>query len=162
VPLKDRKDFKLIGKPIRNVKNKDITTGKPIFGLDVVREGMVYAMVQRPPAFGTNIKSIDSAAVKASPGILDVLQFQQNVAIIGKSTWEIMKAKKLLKVEYEKAGEIESSTDHEAIFTAGMQADAKTTVHRKDGDVDAAFQNAAKIISSEYQCPFCHTTRWSL
>jgi isoquinoline 1-oxidoreductase beta subunit len=154
VTLKDKKDFKLIGKAIRNVKNKDISTGKPIFGLDVYREGMVYAMVQRPPAFGTKIKSIDSTKAKSSPGILDVLQFQQNVAIVGKSTWEIMKAKKLLKVEYEKDGNLESSTDHEAIFNAGMQTDAKTTVHRKDGDVEAAFTGAAKIISSEYQCPF--------
>jgi isoquinoline 1-oxidoreductase beta subunit len=153
VPLKDRKDFKLIGKPIRNVRNKEIVTGKPLFGLDVYKEGMVHAMIQRPPAFGTKIKSIDSAAAKAAPGILDVVQFQQNVAIIGNSTWQIMKAKKLLKVEYETAGKVESSADHEAIFTALMDG-TKVTVNRKDGDVDAAFKSAAKIIKSEYQCPF--------
>lgn len=153
VPLKDRKDFKLIGKPIRNVRNKEIITGKPLYGLDVYKEGMVHAMIQRPPAFGTKIKSIDSAAAKASPGIIDVVQFQQNVAIVGNSTWEIMKAKKLLKVEYEKEGKIESSADHDAIFSALMN-DPKATVHRKDGDVDAAFQTAAKVIKGEYQCPF--------
>nr|MCU0395454.1 molybdopterin-dependent oxidoreductase [Chitinophagaceae bacterium] len=82
VPLKDRKDFKLIGKPIRNVKNRDIITGQPIFGLDYYREGMVFAMIQRPPAFGTKIKSVNSAAAKASPGIMDVVQFKNNVAIV--------------------------------------------------------------------------------
>ena len=153
VPLKDRKDFKLIGKPIKNVRNKEIVTGKPLYGLDVYKEGMVHAMIQRPPAFGTKIKSIDSAAAKAAPGILDVVQFQQNVAIVGNSTWQIMKAKKLLKVEYEKEGKIESSADHDAIFTALMDG-PKATVHRKDGDVEAAFANAAKIIKGEYQCPF--------
>lgn len=153
VPLKDRKDFKLIGKPIKNVRNKEIVTGKPLYGLDVYKEGMVHAMIQRPPAFGTKIKSIDSAAAKAAPGILDVVQFQQNVAIVGNSTWQIMKAKKLLKVEYEKEGKIESSADHDAIFSSLMDG-TKVTVHRKDGDVDAAFTGAAKIIKGEYQCPF--------
>jgi isoquinoline 1-oxidoreductase beta subunit len=152
VPLKDRKDFTLIGKPIRNVKNADIIRGNPIFGLDYYREGMVYAVVQRPP-FGMKIKSIDGAAAKAMPGVTDVLQFQQNVAIVGKSTWEILKAKKALKVSYEKDGNVESTADHEALFAQLMKSD-KPTVHRKDGDVDAAFESAAKVIQSEYQCPF--------
>jgi isoquinoline 1-oxidoreductase beta subunit len=153
VPLKDSKDFKLIGKPIRNIKNKDIITGKPIYGLDFYREGMVIAMVQRPPAFGTKIKSINDAAVKTSPGILDVVKFQENVAIVGKTTWEIMKAKKLLEVEYEKAGNIESTADHDALLTSMLDGE-KITVQRKDGDVEMAFKNAAKIIKSEYQSPF--------
>jgi len=153
VPLKDRKDFKLIGKPIRNVRNKEIATGKPIFGLDFYREGMVYAVVQRPPAFGTKIKSIDSSAAKASPGVMDVVQFQQNVAVVGRSTWEAMKAKKLLKVEYEGQEKTESTTDHEALFTKLMDA-PNATVQRKDGDVEAAFKSAAKIVKAEYQCPF--------
>jgi isoquinoline 1-oxidoreductase beta subunit len=153
VPLKDPKDFKLIGKPIRNLKNKDIITGKPMYGLDFHREGMVYAMVQRPPAFGTKIKSIDAMAAKASPGIIDVVQFQENVAVVGKSTWQVMKAKKLLNVTYEQSGVLESSSDHEAIFTDLME-NGKAQVQRKDGDVEAAFKVAAKRISSEYECPF--------
>ena len=153
VPLKDPKDFKLIGKPIRNLKNKDIITGKPMYGLDFHREGMVYAMVQRPPAFGTKIKSIDAMAAKASPGIIDVVQFQENVAVVGKSTWQVMKAKKLLNVTYEQSGVLESSSDHEAIFTDLME-NGKAQVQRKDGNVEAAFKVAAKRIRSEYECPF--------
>lgn len=153
VPLKDRKDFKLIGKPIRNVKNKDIATGQPIYGLDVYREGMVYAMVQRPPAFGTKIKSLNSAAAKACPGILDVVQFGNNVAVVGKSTWQVMKAKKLLDVTYEQDGEIQSTQDHEDLFSKSM-TDPNANVVRKDGDVVAAFAQAAKVVSAEYQCPF--------
>ena len=57
VPLKDRKDFKLIGTAVRNVENKNIITGKPLFWLDFYRDGMAMAMIQRPPAFGTKIKS---------------------------------------------------------------------------------------------------------
>lgn len=153
VPLKDRKDFKIIGKPMQNVQSKNIVTGKGIFGLDFYREGMVYAVMQRPPAFGTKIKSVDAAAAKAMPGIIDVVTFKNNVAIVGKSTWEVMKAKKSLKVMYEKEGNIESSDDHNKILVSLLDSD-KAVTRRKDGDVETAFKNAAKIIKSEYQCPF--------
>ena len=153
VQLKNRKDFKLIGKAIKNVENKNIITGKGIFGLDVYRDGMVYAMIQRPPAFGTKIKSVDDKAVKAMPGIIDVVTFKNNVAVVGKSTWEVMKARKVLKVEYEKDGNIESTADHNQLFTTMLNSD-NAQVRRKDGDVETAFKNAAKVITSEYQCPF--------
>src|SRR6187397_435119 len=153
IPLKDRKDFKLIGTDIRNVSNHNIITGKGIFGLDFYREGMVIAMIQRPPAFGTKMKSVNDAAAKAMPGIIDVVTFKNNVAVVGRSTWEVMKAKKALKVEYEKDGNIESTTDHNQLFTSLMNSD-KAQVRRKDGDVETAFKTAAKVVASEYQCPF--------
>ncbi|HVG11417.1 MAG TPA: molybdopterin cofactor-binding domain-containing protein, partial [Flavisolibacter sp.] len=152
-PLKNRNDFKIIGSSVRNVENKSITTGKGIFGLDFHREGMVLAMIQRPPAFGTKVKSVDAAAAKAMPGIIDVVTFKNNVAVVGKSTWEIMKARKAVKIEYENDGNIESTSDHDQLFISLLNSD-KTTVRRKDGDVETAFKNAAKIIKSEYQCPF--------
>jgi isoquinoline 1-oxidoreductase subunit beta len=82
VKLKDRKDFKLIGTAVKNVENKNIITGKPLFGLDFYREGMLFAMIQRPPAFGTKIKSVDASAAKTMPGIIDVVTFKNNVAIV--------------------------------------------------------------------------------
>ena len=153
IPLKNRKDFKLIGKSIRNVENKNIITGKGIFGLDFYREGMVYAMIQRPPGFGTKLKSVDDKAARVMPGIIDVVTMKNNVAIVGKSTWEVMKARKVLKVEYEKEGNIESTADHNQLFATMLNSD-KAQVKRKDGDVESAFKNAAKVITSEYQCPF--------
>jgi len=153
VNFKDRKDFKLIGTEIRNVSNQAILTGKPLFGLDFYREGMVYAMIQRPPAFGTKIKSADTAAAKAMPGIIDVITFKNNVAVVGKSTWEVMKARKAIKVEYEKEGNIESTVDHKELFTSLLNS-TNATVRRKDGDVESAFSSAAKVITSEFECPF--------
>jgi isoquinoline 1-oxidoreductase beta subunit len=153
VPLKDRKDFKLIGRAITNVENKTIITGKGLFGLDFYRPGMVFAVIQRPPAFGTKIKSVNDAVAKSSPGVLDVVTFKNNVAVVGNSTWEVMKAKKLLKIEYEKDGNIESTSDHDQLFISLLNSD-KSTIRRKDGDVDAAFRNADKVVKSEFQCPF--------
>lgn len=153
VKLKDRKDFKIIGKPIRNVDNQAMLTGKPLYGLDFYREGMLTAMIQRPRSFGMKVKSFDGTAAKAVPGIVDVIQFKNNVAVIGKNTWSIIKARKLLKIEYEKEAAIESTPDHDALFRKLLDA-KEATVRRKDGDVDTAFSGAAKVIKREYQCPF--------
>ncbi len=153
VKLKDRKDFKLIGKSVRNVENLKIVTGKPLFGIDFYREGMVFAMIQRPLQFGMKLKSFDGSIAKSMPGIIDVVSFKNNVAVVGKSTWQVLKARKMLKIEYEKEFDLESTEDHDKLFL-NLMDNGQATVRRKDGDVDAAFKNAAKVIKGEYQCPF--------
>lgn len=153
VPLKNHKDFKLIGKPIRNVENKNIVVGKPLFGLDFYRDGMVYAVVQRPPAFGSKIKAVDDKAARAVQGVSDVVRFGNNVAVVANSTWAAMKGRKALVVSYEPDKALESSTDHADIFSKLMDS-PNARMHRKEGDVDTAFKNAAKVIKREYECPF--------
>ena len=152
VKLKDNKDFKLIGTTVKNVDNPKILTGKPLFGLDFYRDGMLFAMLQRP-AFGYKLKLLNATAAKAMPGIVDVLTFDNNVAIVGKSTWQVKKAKDALKIEWEKADTLESTADHNRLFSELLDSD-KATVRRKDGDVEAAFSGAAKVVKAEYQCPF--------
>lgn len=153
VKLKDRKDFKLIGTSLKNVENQKIVTGKPLFGLDFYREGMVYAMIQRPEQFGMKLKSFDASFAKSMPGIIDVVSFKNNVAVVGKSTWQVLKARKMLRIEYEPEFPLESTEDHDKLFL-NLMDNGQTTVRRKDGDVDTAFKNAAKVIKGEYQCPF--------
>lgn len=156
IKLKDRKDFKLIGTAVKNVDNHEMVTGKPLYGLDFYREGMLYAMIQRPESFGKKLKSVDADAAKAMPGIVDVVTFKNNVAVVGKSTWAVNKARKALKITYEADGPLESTADHDRLFKELMESkdSAVVSVKRQDGDVDAAFKNAAKVITREYQCPF--------
>lgn len=153
VKLKESKDFKLIGSTIKGVDNQDILTGKPLFGLDFYREGMVFAMIQRPPAFGLKLKSVDATAAKALGGVIDVVSFKNKVAVVGKSTWEVKKGRDALKIEWEKDGNLESSDDHNRIFKELLNAE-KAEVRRKDGDIEEAFKTAFKVVESEYQCPF--------
>ncbi|UTA69219.1 xanthine dehydrogenase family protein molybdopterin-binding subunit [Emticicia sp. 21SJ11W-3] len=153
VKLKDIKDFSLIGSTIKGVDNQDILTGKPLFGIDFYREGMLFSMIQRPPAFGLKLKSFDASAAKAMPGIVDVVSFKNKVAVVGKSTWEVKKAREALKIEWEKEGNLESTEDHNRIFKELLDS-PKADVRRKEGNVEEAFKNAAKIVESEYQCPF--------
>ncbi|KPM49775.1 xanthine dehydrogenase family protein molybdopterin-binding subunit [Jiulongibacter sediminis] len=118
VKLKDRSDFHIIGTPVKNVEGKNIVTGKPLFGIDTIKEGMKIAMIVHPPAFGLKLKSYDVASVKKLKGIIDVFDikvfnedyertffdtttFNEVVAIVGEDTWSVMKAKKALKVSWE-------------------------------------------------------------
>ncbi|MFN4145662.1 MAG: molybdopterin cofactor-binding domain-containing protein [Runella sp.] len=153
VKLKATKDFKLIGSSVKGVDNKDIATGKAIFGIDYKRDGMLYAVIQRPPAFGQKLVSFDATEAKKVSGIVDVVSFGNKVAVVGKSTWQVMKARKALNIQWEKEKDLESTSDHDRILKELLNSD-KLTVHRKDGDIEAAFKSAHKIIEAEYQCPF--------
>jgi isoquinoline 1-oxidoreductase subunit beta len=153
VTLKDRKDFKLIGTFVKGVDNHAIMTGKPLFGLDFQREGMLIAMLQRPPAFGLKLKSFDATTAKAMSGIVDVVSFKNKVAIVGKTTWEVKKARETVKIEWEKEDTLESTDDHNRLFKELLNSN-KAEVRRKDGDTEGVFKTAAKVLEAEYQCPF--------
>ncbi len=153
VELKKTSDFNLIGQTIKSVDNKDVLTGKPVFGLDFKTEGMLYAQIQRPPGFGQTLKSFDATAAKKLPGIVDVVSFGNKVAIVGKSTWQVMKARNEVRIEWKNEKELESDEMHNKIFTDLMNSD-KAEVKRKDGDVETAFKNAHKVVEATYQCPF--------
>lgn len=175
VPLKEIKDYKIIGQNIRNVDGFNIATGKPLFGLDVQKPGMLIAMIEHPPAFGMKLKSVDDTAAKAISGIKDVLtinvepegvqkqwsdvnSFPQLVAVVGETTWQVMKAKKALKIEWESTTPQESSSDHEATLAELVSKPAQEA-SRRDGNPEKAFAAAAKVIEKTYNAPFlAHNT----
>jgi len=175
VALKDPKDFKIIGQSQKNVDAKEIVTGKPLFGLDTQREGMMIAMIEHAPAFGMKLKSMDASKAKAMPGIKDVFTIQtypegverqwsdtnaftELVVVLGETTWQVMKAKRALELEWEQDTQAENTEDHEAGLSRLIAKGAKEP-SRKDGDPEAAFKNAAKVIEREYSAPFlAHNT----
>ena len=188
VQLKDIKDFRIIGTSRRNVDGFKIVTGQPLFGLDIQRDGMLIAMITHPPAFGMKLKSVDGLAAWAMPGIKDVFTiktlhedyekqffdtctFPDLVAVVGNSTWDVMKAKKALDIQWEPIADstetrrrfgstqtvrmpagLENTTDHVAAMAA--MATSQVRIARRDGDPEAAFKNAAKIIERTYTAPF--------
>ncbi len=193
VELKDVKDFKIIGTSRKNVDGPKIVTGQPLYGLDYKREGMLIAMIAHPPAFGLRLKSYDGSSAEAMPGIkgvftmktfndgysksaFDTSAFTDLVVVVGNSTWEVMNAKKALRIEWEPAPEItetmslfgrefpkrtpaglESTQAHKTQM-AEMSAKGGKEV-RKDGNPEAAFKKAAKVIERTYTCPFlAHNT----
>ncbi len=175
VTLKDPKDFKLIGHRVRNVDGWDIVQGKPLFGLDIQEEGMKIAMIVHPPAFGMKIKSMDDAAVKQMDGITDVIRinvepegwnpqwsdvnaYPELAVVVGETTWQVMKAKKALKVEWEEESPLENTAAQKDLLD-DMLMNGAVEVARKDGDPDGAFAKAAKIVEKTYSAPFlAHNT----
>jgi len=173
IELKDPKDFTIIGTDRKNVDGKKIVTGVPLYGLDIKREGMLIAMIEHAPAFGMKLSSMDASAAKAMPGIKDVIQintlppekqwsdinaFTDVVAIVGNSTWEVMKAKKALNIQWKPDGKLENSADHDAALTQLISKSAKE-IGRKDGNPEKAFKDAAKVVERTYSAPFlAHNT----
>lgn len=194
VKLKEIKDFKIIGNSKKNVDGLNIVTGKPLFAIDHKVDGMLYSAIVHPPAFGMKLKSFDATSVQSMPGIKDVFSikvfnedyernffdvatFPEIVAIVGNSTWEVLQAKKALKVEWENATQssfamtdfggnkstgtipagLENSNDHKAKMA---EYSAKPgNILRRDGDPEGQFKKAAKVIERTYSAPFlAHNT----
>jgi len=188
VKPKEPKDFKIVRTSKKNVEGLNIVTGKPLFGLDYRQDGMLIAMIHHPPAFGMRLKSYDAAQALKMPGIQDVFvlnvydddyereifdtrTFNEILVVVGKTTWEVMNARKKLDVQWEPLVEKKETVNmfgrkQEEITPAGlesselhykkMQEKAKepATLLRKDGDPDTAFKNAAQIIERTYTAPF--------
>jgi isoquinoline 1-oxidoreductase subunit beta len=93
VPLKDPKDFTIIGTRVKDVDAKAIVTGKPLFGIDTRKEGMLYAVVARPPAHGKKLQSFDDSAALKVNGVKKVVQVKNSVAVLATSTWAAMKGR---------------------------------------------------------------------
>ena len=87
VALKDRKDWKLIGKPTKRLDTPEKITGKAKFGMDVQFDGLLTAVVARAPVFGATLKSFDGAAAKAVPGVRQVVQVPSGVAVVADHFW---------------------------------------------------------------------------
>lgn len=153
VELKDPSEFKIIGKSTRNVDMEGILTGKPLFGLDFKREGMLYAVVLRPPAFGLKLKSFDDSGAKQVNGVQQVVEINNKVAVLATSTWAAMKGKSALTAEWEEDGALESTSYHDEALKNLLNTKAAEP-KRSDGDFDAAAQVADQIIERTYEAPF--------
>ncbi len=174
VELKEPKDYKLIGTPQKNVEGPKIVTGEPLFGLDFKREGMLLAMIEHPPAFGMKPISFNEDEIKGMPGVRDAFivdttteepiwaetnAFNQLVTIVGETTWELMNAKKALRVNWERTSPAENTEEHEAKLRQGLVSGKIEDDKRIDGDPDAAFARAAKVVERTYSSPFmAHNT----
>ncbi len=153
VELKDPSQYKIIGTSVPNVDNHHIVTGKPLYGIDTRRDGMLYAAITHPPAFGQKLKNVDDRAARAIAGVKDVITFDNNVVVLAASTWQAFQGKKALKIEWGRDTEAESTPSIDARMREMLQQ-SEAEPRRKDGDPDRAFREATTIVESIYECPF--------
>ena len=125
VELKDPSVYKIIGSSKKNVDGLKIATGQPLFGIDVMKEGMKIAVMIHPPAFGMTLKSFNADNAKQMPGVVDVFQidayqgdtqnsafdiaaFRDLVVIVADTTWQAMQAKKAVQCEWIEADDVKT------------------------------------------------------
>lgn len=163
VQLKDPRSYTLLGKRIGGVDNPAVVTGKPLFGIDLRRPGMVYAVFEKCPVFGGKVKSTNLDAIKARPGVRDAFivngtadlnGLMPGVAIVATSTWAALAARERLRVEWDEGPNGGNSW-------AGFLAKARELARRpggkllrKDGDVEAALAAAMHRVDATYTYPF--------
>jgi isoquinoline 1-oxidoreductase subunit beta len=162
--LKDASAFRYIGKGnIPVVDLFDITTGKATYGQDVVLPGLRFAVVARPPVVQGKVKSYDASATLQVPGVLKVVTIDGTpppakfaplggVAVIATSTWAALKGREALKIVWDDG--LNGSFDSVA-YKAQLEATVRKPgkIERNEGDVEAAFSQAAKVITAEYYSP---------
>ncbi len=153
IPLKDPKDFTLVGKPVHRLDTPSKTNGTAQFGLDVYIPGMLTAVVARAPVFGGKVVSFNADQAKAIPGVVNVVQVPSGVAVIAKGFWPAKLGREKLEITWDDG-------PGAALSTVEMRANFSTLsktpglVARKVGDPAAALAGAAKTITAEYEVPY--------
>src|SRR5690242_20251396 len=168
VPLKARRDFRIIGTSRRGLDVPAIVTGRAHFGIDVRVPGMLFASIERSPIFGGRVQRFDDTATRSVPGVCAVIaidadalpEFEENspkmpngVAVLADSTWAAMQGRRALSVEWDARGGEAESTAAMRARAESLAPDTPRVVRRDDGHFDEAFAGAAKRLEAVYEVP---------
>jgi len=158
VPLKNPKDFKIVGTAVKRLDSPEKVDGTARFGLDVRVPDMVYAAIANCPVFGGTLASVDDTHAKKIPGVRQVVKIDNAVAVIGDHTWAAKRGLQALDIKWNE-GENGSVSMKQIVDDLAHASQRDGAVARKEGDVAQAFSNAKKRVDVIYQQPFlAHAT----
>ncbi len=155
VELKDPKDWKLIGKPVKRLDTLDKLTGKQVFGADLQMPGMLNATIRACPIFGGKLESFDDSRVRKMPGVHTVVRVEDDaVAVVADTWWQAKTALDALPVIWDKGPNAGvSSASIEQMLDGGLGAD-EAFVGNQVGDVGKALKGAVKTVEAVYAYPY--------
>ncbi|MBI3516770.1 MAG: xanthine dehydrogenase family protein molybdopterin-binding subunit [Proteobacteria bacterium] len=154
--LKDPKDWKIIGKPVKRLDTAPKVVGGLTYSIDVKQPGMLLAAVRACPVFGGKVKSFDAAKVSGMPGVKKVVPVGENaVAVVAEHWWEAKKAVDALPIQWDVDPEKAkvSSASIAAFMKTGLDA-TEAFVGNQNGDAKAAIAGAAKKVEAVYGYPY--------
>ncbi|HWB92907.1 MAG TPA: molybdopterin cofactor-binding domain-containing protein [Puia sp.] len=160
-PLKDPKDFKILGRSMPRLDIPFKVTGRAVYGIDMEVPGMVYASVERSPVFGSKLLSYDDTAALQVKGVLRTVRSErvigknhsEGIAVIADNYWAALKGRKLLKVQWDHQG---FDTFDSTAFEQHLRDLAKTDgllLHDNKGDFDAAMAASPHQLEALYETP---------
>jgi len=167
-PLKDPKDFRLLGKRTHRLDTPSKVNGTAQFGIDVRVPRMLIASVERSPVFGGRVKSFDATRTKAMPGVRHVVQLESTpwtgtgawgvgtesgVAVVADTYWQAVEGRRALQITWDEGANATLGDIPGKLASLANQAGVSA---RKDGDAAAALAGAAKQIDAVYTVPFLH------
>lgn len=162
--LKEKSEWKFIGKTTGTYDAPFIVNGTATFGIDAKLEGMKYAVVARSPVWGGKVKTYNADKSKAVPGVLNVIEIPASpipagfhvpmggIAVVAENTWAAMQGRNELQIEWDLGPNADYDT--EAYINAmKVSVKKKGTVRRSNGNIDNAIVSAAKVLESTYVIP---------
>ena len=151
-PLKDPKDFSLIGKPLKRLDTPNKTDGKVVYGIDAILPGMKFATLAQCPVFGGKVAHVDDSAAKAVPGVQQIVVLDDLVAVVGDHTWAAKKGLDALKVTWNEGANAKiSSADIWEDLRAASKKDG--VVAKWIGDIAKGLAQGERV-DGEYELPF--------
>ena len=155
VPLKDPKDWKIAGKPLKRLDTLDKVTGKQVYGLDITLPGMLNAAIKQCPVFGGKVKSFDAAKIENMKGVRKVVRVGDSaVAVVADTWWRAKTALEALPIQWDEGEHANVSTASiDEWLKQGLTAE-QAFVGNQNGDAKAALGNAAKKIEAVYRFPY--------
>lgn len=162
--LKPASAFRYIGREnVSLIDNFDIVTGKAVYGIDAQIEGMVFAVVARPPVYGGKVKSYDASETLKVPGVLKVVPidapaipsaFQPlgGIGVVAENTFAAVKGRSLLRIQWDDGSNAGYDSGQ---FRATLEAVASKPgkVVRNNGNLEAALAGASRRIEASYYIP---------
>ena len=155
VKLKDPKDWKIVGKPVKRLDTADKVNGKQVYGFDLKLPGMLNAAIMECPVFGGKVKSFDAAKVTGMKGVKRVVRVADSaVAVVADTWWQAKTALDALPIVWDEGENAKvSSATIADMLKAGLDAD-QAFVGNQNGDAKAATAGAAKKVEAVYAYPF--------